>query len=113
MVPMASRELCSAHLEVGAPVPGSIWYPQNSCLPGNSGRVLAGILNRIKTRSYWIGMGPESNDCVLIRRGEKTDTQGENHEDTEAEINVSTSQRMPRIAGATRSWEKGTGGILS
>lgn len=74
---------------------------------------MAGILNRIKTRSYWIGMGPESNDCVLIRRGEKTDTQGENHEDTEAEINVSTSQRMPRIAGATRSWEKGTGGILS
>ena len=53
----------------------STWKTQN--VNSIEHRVLAGILNRIKKRSYWIGMGPESNDCVLIKRGEKIQTHRE------------------------------------
>lgn len=53
----------------------STWKTQN--VNSMENRVLADILNRIKIRSHWIGMGPESNDCVLTKRGEKIQTHRE------------------------------------
>lgn len=49
--------------------------------------VFADIIKiRIEMRSYWVRVGPKSNERVLMK--DRKDTQGKGHIETEAEIGV-------------------------